>query len=114
MKIDRHAAGPGTPEIDQLQNWFLLMSKTQNGYLITKFTRKIKLCDNSGDDMDIVPGIQTVIFGWNNEQPKNDLPAYHGNTNRGQNKMPLISSLNQFVSLSANQKTETVDFRVDV
>ena len=87
------------------------MSKTLNGYLITKFTRKIKLCDNSNEDLDIVPGVQTVIYAWSSEQPQNDQPAQH--TYRSSCKMQLISSINQVVALNANQ-LEKAEFLVDV
>ena len=109
--LDRHAVGKSLPLVDKVQNWFLLLSKTQNGYLMTKFTRKIKLCDNTGDDLDIIPGTPIVIFAWGEQVVPNEI-LYH-EANRGSKSIPLISSLNQYVNLQTNQ-LEMAEFRVDV
>lgn len=84
-----------------------------NNYSITKFTRKIKLCNNlGGEDLDIEQGTPHVIFAWGTKKPESDI-SYHDTTNRGSQVIPLISSLNLKVDLNINQ-LETKEYRVNV
>lgn len=84
-----------------------------NNYSITKFTRKIKLCNNlGGEDLDIEQGTPHVIFAWGTKKSESDI-SYHDTTNRGSQVIPLISSLNLKVDLNINQ-LETKEYRVNV
>ena len=107
---DRHIADRSVLQ-DKTQNWFLLTSSIVNGYSVTKFTRKIKACDSTGEDMDITTGTPFVIFAWGD--PTTSDISYHGATKRGSKAIPLISSLNLNVRIDMNQ-VETLDFRVNV
>lgn len=80
--------------IDKQQDWFLLKSTKNDGYIIIQFTRKIHTGDPNGEDLDIEPGTPQVIFAYNPVVPTDDI-FYHGSTNRGSASVPLISSLNQ-------------------
>ncbi len=50
-----------TPSISTKQQWFPLLKKSQDGYLISKSTRKIKLCDTTGQHFDISAGNPYLI-----------------------------------------------------
>jgi hypothetical protein len=95
-----------------VQNWFSLNATFTDGYLISKFTRKIKLCDKSGEDLDIEMGTPHVIYAWSQVFNKNEI-TYHGHENRGSRVVPLISSLNSESSIDFN-KTDIVEYRVNV
>ena len=103
--------GKVTPTINTKQLWFPLLTKTQDGYLISKSTRKIKLCDTTGQHKDIDAGTPHVIYSWGSNFVSGDA-AYHG-TKRSTKSLPLISSLNSAVNLNMSQIT-TTDFRVNV
>ena len=103
--------GMVTPTINTKQQWFPLLTKKQDGYLISKSTRKIKLCDTTGQHKDIDAGTPHVIYSWGSNFVNGDA-AYHG-TNRSTKLLPLISSLNSAVNLNMSQIT-TTDFRVNV
>jgi len=90
-----------------------LLSTQTNDYSITKFTRKIKICDKSGEDLDIEQGTPHVIFAWSTTKPTTDMITYHDRTNRDSKVIPLISSLNLKVDLSVNQ-LEKVEYYVNV
>jgi hypothetical protein len=96
---------------DTVQNWFPILVVAQNGYVIAKFTRKIKICDTTDQDMDIDPGTPFVIFAYGTAMSNGDI-AYHGPTSRGSQTVPLISSLNTKVNLDMTG-VQTVDFRVN-
>lgn len=110
---DRHVLDQRIiPTIDKTQNWFHLSTKIQDGYIMSKFTRKIKLCDTTGEDLDIEKGTPFVIFAWGDTFNNNDA-AYHGASNRGVKTVPLISSLNRISKIKMNE-VEMIDFRVNV
>ena len=90
-------AGLVTPTINTKQQWFPLLTKTQDGYLISKSTRKIKLSDTTGQHLDIDAGTPHVIYSWGSNFVNGDA-AYHG-TNRSTKSLPLISSLNSAINL---------------
>jgi hypothetical protein len=96
--------------IDKKQNWINLHSENRNGYLISKFTRKLKTCD--GDDIEILPGTPRVIYAWGSQFINEDV-TYHGPMNRGSRSLPLISSINQNIKLNMSD-VETTEFRVNV
>ena len=103
--------GKVKPSISTTQKWFPLLTKSQDGYLISKSTRKIKLCDTTGQHLDIEVGTPSIIFAWGSNLANGDI-SYHG-FNRSTKSLPLISSLNTVVNLNTNQ-FETTDFRVNV
>ena len=105
-------AGMVTPAISSKQEWFPLLTKSQDGYLISKSTRKIKLCDTTGQHLDIVAGTPNVIFSWGSNFVNGDA-SYHGPNNRSTKALPLISSLNTVVNLNMSQ-IEITDYRVNV
>jgi hypothetical protein len=108
---DRHISGRQVL-VDKEQNWFPLNATFVDGYLISKFTRKIKLCDKSGEDMDITVGTPHVIYAWSTNFNKDEI-VYHGPANRGSRVVPLISSLNVKTDMN-NPKTVLTDYRVNV
>ena len=108
---DRYITPEKTVLVDKIQNWFLLSSIKFNNYSITKFTRKIKICDNTNQDMDILSGTPFIIFAWSTTNPTDDI-SYHF-SNRGSTVAPLISSLNLKVNLNTTQ-LETIEYRVNV
>ena len=109
---DRHILSDGTVKVDSNQDWFPLLVKQVEGYTVSKFTRKIKLCDESKEDSDISEGTPFVIFSWNPKLEGNDI-GYHGRDKRGQRTVPLISSLNLKIELDET-KLESKEFRVNV
>jgi hypothetical protein len=106
---DRHIVGRSVL-IDQVQNWIPLLLTTQGEYLIAKFTRKIKICDETNEDMDITEGTPYVIFAYGANLVNGDI-TYHDF--RGSKTLPLISSLNSEINLDMS-KVVTTDFRVNV
>ena len=52
-------AGTVLPKVNTVQKWVPLLTMSRDGYLISKSTRKIKLCDTTGQHLDIESG--TVI-----------------------------------------------------
>jgi hypothetical protein len=104
-------AGKAKPSVNTQQKWFPLLTKSQDGYLISKSTRKIKLCDTTGQHLDIEVGTPSIIFAWGSNLVNGDI-SYHG-FNRSTKSIPLISSLNSAVGANLSQ-FETNDFRVNV
>ena len=100
------------PRIDRVQNWFLLSAMIKDGYVISKFTRKIKLCDATGEDLNIEPGTPYLIYAWGEKFTNNDI-SYHGVSNRGSKTVPLIARSN-YKSAIDTKEIEMVDFRVNV
>ena len=100
------------PRIDLVQNWFLLSAMIKDGYTISKFTRKIKLCDATGEDLNIESGTPYVIFAWGESFANNDI-SYHGTNNRGSKTVPLIARSNSKSVINMNE-IEMVDFKVNV
>lgn len=107
---DRHISGRQVL-LDEEQNWFPLNATFVDGYLISKFTRKIRLCDASGEDMDITVGTPHVIYAWSTVFNNDDI-TYHGHENRGSRVVPLISSLNAETDLDI-PKTVVTNYRVN-
>jgi hypothetical protein len=107
---DRHIENDTRVLIDKKQDWRELSTSIRDGYLVSKFTRKIKICDKDGEDMDIPNGTPFVIFAYG--QVVNGDIAYHRDS-RGTRSVPLISSLNEKIQLDMRQ-IQTVDFRVNV
>ena len=105
-------AGYVTPSISTQQLWTPLLTVAQNGYIISKSTRKLKLCDTTGQHMDIESGTPHVIFSCGDSFSNNDA-AYHGPNNRDTKSLPLISSLNANITINMSQ-VQTVDFKVNV
>ena len=97
--------------IDEEQNWMPLGVMKRNEYLVAKFTRKIKICDKSGEDMDIPDGTPFVIYAYGTKFEENGDIGHHDS--RGTKSVPLISSLNNKIDLDMS-KVETQEFRVDV
>lgn len=109
---DRHTKDKkALPQVDSIQNWFPISTVIKDGVTIAKFTRKIKICDKTGEDLDIQSGTPYVIFAWGNSLVNNEI-SYHG-SNRGSKTLPLISSLNLKPNIDMSQ-VETLDFKVNV
>ena len=104
-------AGYVTPVISNTQLWTPLLTISQNGYIISKSTRKIKLCDTTGQHLDIDPGTPHIIIAWGDNFIDNDA-AYHG-ANRFTKALPLISSLNININFNMSGITIT-DYKVNV
>ncbi len=110
---DRHIKTKSEPpRKDTVQNWFLLYSTFKDGYTIAKFTRKIKLCDATGEDLNIESGTPYVIFAWGDSFENSDI-SYHGPTSRGSKTVPLIARSNTKSEINMNE-IEIVDFKVNV
>ena len=111
---DRHinAFPDRTRHVDKEQNWFPLKVMVKDGYTIAKFTRKIKICDTTNEDMDIEPGTPFIIYAWGDKFDSSNDAAYHG-SNRGSKTVPLITSLNLKVDVDMNE-VEITDFTVNV
>ena len=109
---DRHITSDGEVKVDSVQDWHPLLVKQTGEYTVTKFTRKINICDESKEDLDIPEGTPFVIFSWNPKLTGGDI-GYHGLDKRGQKTVPLISSLNLKVDLDQD-KLESKEFRVNV
>ena len=110
---DRHVTSDGrTVVVDTKQDWHPILIKQTQGYTVSKFTRKINICDASAEDLDIPNGTPFVIFSWNPQLTGNDI-SYHGQERRGQRTVPLISSLNLKVDLDQS-KLESKEYRVNV
>lgn len=109
---DRHISSDNEVLVDSKQDWYPLLIKQIGEYTLTKFTRKINLCDESKEDLDIPEGTPFIIFSWNPKLTGGDI-SYHGKDKRGQKTVPLISSLNLKVDLD-QEKLESKEFRVNV
>ena len=109
---DRSAYATVRPTVDQNQDYTLLFSSQTNGITTIIFKRKIKICnDNPNEiDMDIETGTNFVIFAWGDIR-NNDI-LYHG-TNKLSKSLPLISTLNRAINFDMNG-VETIEFRVNV
>ena len=107
---DRHIRGRDVI-VDQVQNWMPLLVTSKDGFLVAKFTRKIKICDKSNEDMDIPDGTPFVIFAYGTKFSSNGDIAYHDF--RGTRSVQLTSSLNQKIDIDMSQ-VQTAEFRVDV
>ncbi|CAF1008830.1 unnamed protein product [Brachionus calyciflorus] len=106
---DRHIRGRQVLK-DKVQNWFPIAIFQQDDYLITKFTRKIKICDESNEDLDIPEGTPMTIFAYGSVLVDDDI-GYH-NTNRGTKTVPLINSLNAAPKINLDE-VEQVEFRAN-
>ena len=109
---DRNIKTTRAVNVDKEQNWFSLKTIFKDGYTIAKFTRKIKICDTSNEDIDIENGTPFVIYAWGDSLSNNDA-GYHGKSNRGSKTVPLITTLNTKVSVNMNE-VETTEYRVNV
>lgn len=107
---DRHINGRRVL-VDQVQNWFPILVTSRDGYVVAKFTRKVKICDKTGEDMDIPDGTPFVIFAYGTSFGADGDIAYHDF--RGTKSVQLLSSLNIKVDLDMSQ-VETMEYRVDV
>lgn len=96
--------------VNKAQNWIPIMVARRNEYLVAKFTRKIKICDKSGEDMDIPDGTPHIIFSYGTRFEDGDI-TYHDF--RGTKTVQLTSSLNTKVDIDMSQ-VETAEFRVNV
>jgi hypothetical protein len=96
--------------INKAQNWHPILVTSKNGYLVAKFTRKIKICDKTNQDLDIPTGTPYVIFAYGNNFANGDI-AYHDF--RGSKTLPLISSLNNVIDIDMST-VKTADFRLNV
>jgi len=114
---DRHLNNHLSADINENQEWFILSSSFRNGYLITKFTRKIKICDETNKHLDIKSGMNFVVFSFGKEiNNTNDKVEYHG-SNRGSKALNLIGSTNKFevkLNKSDLDSLEAVEYRVNV
>lgn len=107
---DRHIKGREVI-VDQTQNWFPISIFSKDGYLVTKFTRKIRICDETNQDLDIPTGTPMTIFAFGTILIDDDI-GYHG-MNRGTKSVPLISSLNTAAKLDLDE-IDQVEYRVNV
>ena len=105
-------AGLVKPKINVEQKWTSLMTKSQDGYLISKSTRKIKQCDSTGEHIDIEKGTPHVIYAWSDQFSNGDI-AYH-QTNRSTRNLPLVSVLKSIDDQTYFDNLETTDFFVNV
>lgn len=107
---DRHIRGRKVI-VDQTQNWFPISVFQKDGYLVTKFSRKIRICDESNEDLDIPTGTPKTIFAFGTILIDDDI-GYHG-MNRGIKSVPLISSLNNVAKFNLDE-VDQVEYRVNV
>ena len=108
-------SSPSLPIINPAQYWKLLLFSQKNGYTTAIFSRNLTVC-NASHTIAIVPGTQFVIFAWGDSFTNNNLYKdikYHLSANRSSTSLPLISTINQDITLNMNQ-IETIDFRVNV
>ena len=111
---NRHMTDQRATFINANPHWFLLYF-SQNGTTMTSiFTRKINICGVAASDnpINISPGTQYVIFSWGNQFIQGDI-TYHGPNNRSSTSLPLISTVNQAISLNMTG-IEVTDFTVNV
>ena len=99
------------PVIDKKQDWFQLYSSNKNGYLVSKFKRKIKICDAADEDKDIVDGTPFSIFAWGSSLQNDDVTYHFGN--RGTKSLPVLSSLNAGEIKLDMDEIEIAEFRVN-
>ena len=100
------------PVVDQKQDWFQLHAATKNGYLVSKFKRKIKICDAADEDKDIVDGTPFSIFAWGSSLQNGDITYHFGN--RGAKSLPILSSLNTGEIKLNMDEIEIAEFTVNV
>lgn len=98
--------------VDKEQNWFPIGVARRNEFLVATFTRKIKICDKSGEDMDIPDSAPIVIFAYGSKFMPNGDIGYH-DSSRGIKGIQLTSAVNARIELDMSQ-IETQDYRVDV
>ena len=51
---DRYAVGRYEPPIDNMQDWFLISARQDDGYTELEFSRNFTTCDNESRDIDIL------------------------------------------------------------
>ena len=108
MFVDSHTESQKVVITDKAQNWKQLFYSNTNGVTTVIFTRKIKICEQVGSEVNInIEATSYVIYSWGS-----GVPGYHG-ANRGSKSTPLLSSLNQ-ASPPNLTGAETADFRVNV
>lgn len=76
---DTYTTGFTSPQIDPIQDWFLIDAAQVDGYTMIKMTRKLDTCDRD-HDLAILEETNYLIFAWNDVDPKggkNDW-KYHG------------------------------------
>lgn len=97
--------------IDQQQNWIPILVAAKDGFLVAKFTRKIKICDKTNEDMDIPDGSAFVIYALGSRFNTDGDITYHDF--RGTKSVQFTSTLNVKVDIDMSQ-VETIDYRVNV
>ena len=107
---DRHIRGRDVM-IDTVQNWMPLLVTSRDGFVVAKFTRKIKICDKSGEDMDIPDGTPFVIYAYGKSFNGEGDIAFHDF--RGTKSVQLTSSLNLKIDLDMSE-VEAIEYRVNV
>ena len=100
------------PVVDKKQDWFELSTSNKNGYLVSKFRRRIKICDAAGEDMDIVDGTPFTIFAWGSSLQNGDVTYHFGN--RGTKSLPILSSLNAGEIKLNMDEIDIAEFRANV
>ena len=55
---DRYARGRYEPLIDNMQDWFLISARQDDGYTELEFSRNFTTCDNESQDIDIYNGMK--------------------------------------------------------
>ncbi len=107
--IDSHTKAPKVLITDVAQNWKNLFYSNTNGVTTVIFTRKLKICEQVGTEVNInVEPTSYVIYAWGS-----GTPGYHF-TNRGSRSLPLLSALNGKADTLNLDKAETAVFNVEV
>ena len=63
--------------IDKEQNWHLISMTSSDLNMHVKFTRKLKICDSTHDDLDIDIGTPHLILAYGTKFISGDI-SYHG------------------------------------
>lgn len=114
---DSHSSASGYKvSIDTVQNWKRLFYSRVNGATTVIFTRALKICvssvDQLADEVNInIEPSSHVIWAYG-DSFRNNFPGYHA-SNRGSKSLPLLATLNQRVELDMTQ-IEEAEFVVDV
>lgn len=109
---DRYLVDHRAAKINSDQKWFNLYTAYRNGYLISKFTRKLKVCDPANHHLDIIPGLNYIVFAFGSNFTNDGDIMYHG-PNRGSKQLELISTTYKPVNLDMKD-IKTIDYRVNV
>jgi len=99
------------PQLDATQNIELIEGEQEDGITRIRFARsKSNACDTE-EDTAVTIGTSRVIYAWNNADPVDGEPVYHGTLNRGSQSVNLDGG--QAVVVELEDDVESIELLMD-